>query len=436
MAKMIKFDLPIDGVKVATLDELRDHFTTEIIGHFRSGLLARWLRSRGLTRELAAVKALAAGDDATTFKELCRIFEIEVDDGAFAAALAEATGVPEIRPDQMLKKPFWNPGDTFQDCTGCPKLVVIPPGSFMMGSPEEEEGRDDNEGPVHEVRIDYPLAVGMYPVTFDEWDACVSDGGCGGYEPEDKDWGRGIRPVINVSWEDAQSYMRWLSRKTGKVYRLLSESEWEYAARAGTETPFHTGRTISTKQANYDGNFTYGTVAAVGASVAAAGGVLGAGVVGAPVAAAVGVLGTGVVGALGGILSGYRDGQEGQYREQMTTPVGSFEPNRFGLYDVHGNVCEWVEDCWNESYDGAPTDGSAWESEDCDCAQRLLRGGSWVSGPQLLRSAYRFRGSAGSRNDLIGFRVARSLRRRKISSLMKNRAKDEECVPRSGQSRR
>ena len=358
MAKTIKFDLPIDGVKVAALDDLRDHFTTEIIGHFRSSLLARWLRSRGWTRELAAVEALAADDDATTLKELCRIFEIEADDDAIAAATAEATGVPGIRPDQMPKKPIWNPGDTFQDCTGCPKLVVIPPGSFMMGSPKEEEDRDDSEGPMHEVRIDYPLAVGMYPVTFDEWDACVSDGGCGGYEPEDEDWGRGTRPVINVSWEDAQSYIRWLSRKTGKVYRLLSESEWEYAARAGTETPFHTGRTISTKQANYDGNFTYGT------------------------------------------------GREGQYREQ-TTPVGSFEPNRFGLYDVHGNVSEWVEDCLG-SYDGAPADGSAWESEDLRDA-RVVRGGSWFSGPRDLRSALRLRYSTGGRNNGLGFRVARML---------------------------
>ena len=368
MAKTIKFDLPIDGVKVAILDELRDHFTTEIIGHFRSGLLARWLRSRGWTRELAAVEALMADDDATTLKGLCQIFEVEADDAAIVAAIVEAaTGVPRIRLRRAR-----NPGDTFQDCTGCPKLVVIPPGSFMMGSPEEEENRGDNEGPLHEVRIDYPLAVGMYSVTFDEWESCVSDGGCGGYEPWDAGWGRGNRPVINVSWEDVQSYMRWLSRRTGQVYRLLSESEWEYAARAGTETPFHTGRTISTKQANYDGNFTYGT---------------------------------GAVGAFVGIRSGYQDGQ---YREQ-TTPVGSFEPNRFGLYDVHGNVKEWVEDCWNESYDGAPSDGSAWESEDCDCDRRVLRGGSWNLPPQYLRSALRSWSSAGLRNIYIGFRVARTL---------------------------
>ena len=201
MAKMIKFDLPIDGVKVAKLDQLRDHFTTEIIGHFRSGQLARWLQSRGMTRELASVEALATGDDATTLKELCRIFEVEADDDSIAAAVAEATGVPGIRPDRMPKSQTRDPGDTFQDCPGCPKLVVVPSGSFMMGSPENEEGRSNHEGPMHEVRIGYQLAVAVYPVTFDEWDACVSDGGCGGYEPEDHGWGRGTRPVINVKWD-------------------------------------------------------------------------------------------------------------------------------------------------------------------------------------------------------------------------------------------
>ena len=184
-----------------------------------------------------------------------------------------------------------NPGDTFRDCGECPEMVVVPSGSFMMGSPESEEGRGDDEGPVRRVTIGYRLAVGMFEVTFREWDACVSDGGCGGYRPDDK-WGRYEHPVIEVSWKNAKGYVEWLRRKTGKRYRLLSEAEWEYVARAGTTTPFHTGRTISTEQANYDGNHTYGS------------------------------------------------GREGAYRER-TTPVGSFEPNGFGVYDVHGNVWSW-----------------------------------------------------------------------------------------------
>ena len=250
-----------------------------------------------------------------------------------------------------------NPGDTFRDCGECPEMVVVPSGSFMMGSPESEEGRGDDEGPVRRVTIGYRLAVGMFEVTFREWDACVSDGGCGGYRPDDE-WGRYEHPVIEVSWKNAKGYVEWLRRKTGKRYRLLSEAEWEYVARAGTTTPFHTGRTISTEQANYNGNYTYGS------------------------------------------------GREGAYRER-TTPVGSFEPNGFGVYDVHGNVWEWVEDCWNISYRRAPTDGSAWLRGDCD--SRVLRGGSWGDRPEGLRSADRSWSTTGGRNDFFGFRVARTL---------------------------
>ena len=258
------------------------------------------------------------------------------------------------------------PGKVFRDCPECPELVVVPSGSFMMGSPSGEASRRGDEGPVHRVTFERPFAVGVYEVTFGEWDACVSGEGCGRYRPSDRGWGRGRRPVINVNWKDAQAYVRWLSRKTGEEYRLLSESEWEYVARAGTTTPFHTGATISTGQANYDGNYTYGS------------------------------------------------GRKGRYRER-TVLVGSFEPNEFGLYDVHGNVWEWVEDCWNGSYAGAPSDGSAWESGDCDL--RVVRGGSWFNGPRnlrsadragFLRSAYR-KSSAGLRLHYAGFRVARTL---------------------------
>ena len=142
--------------------------------------------------------------------------------------------------------------DVFRDCDGCPEMVVVPAGSFMMGSPASEEGRDDDEGPPHRVTL-RSFALGATEVTFDEWEACVRGGGCNGYRPRDWGWGRGSRPVIMVSWEDAQAYASWLSAETGAAYRLPSESEWEYAARAGTTTPFHTGATISTDQANYDG---------------------------------------------------------------------------------------------------------------------------------------------------------------------------------------
>ena len=250
------------------------------------------------------------------------------------------------------------PGTRFRDCAECPELVVVPSGSYMMGSLSGESGRSDTEGPVHRVRIGRAFAVGVYEVMFAEWDACVSGGGCYGYRPDDEGWGRGRRPVINVSWEDAQGYVRWLSIKTGQEYRLLSESEWEYVARGGTTGPFHTGSTISPSQANYDGRYTYGS------------------------------------------------GRRGRYIGK-TVKVGSYPPNRFGLHDVHGNVWEWVEDCWNESYAGAPTDGSAWESG--NCAARVLRGGSWGSGPWSLRSAFRNWSTSGNRVIDVGFRVARTL---------------------------
>jgi formylglycine-generating enzyme required for sulfatase activity len=168
----------------------------------------------------------------------------------------------------------------------------------------------------------------------------------------------GSHPAVCINWDDAKAYVAWLSRKTGKTYRLLSEAEREYVARAGTTTPFWWGSTISTSQANYNGNHTYGS------------------------------------------------GSKGEYREK-TMPVGSFQPNPWGLYQVHGNVWEWVEDCWNDTYGGAPTDGSAWTSG--DCSRRPDRGGSWGNPPRNLRSAVRSGSTTDLRHSAGGFRVARTL---------------------------
>ena len=237
-----------------------------------------------------------------------------------------------------------------KEVVGNIKMVVVPAGSYVMGSPSSEVGRGNAEGPQHRVTIRESFAVGAYEVTFEEWDACVTDGGCGGYRPGDEGWGRGRRPVINVNWEDAQRYVKWLRDETGEVFRLLSEAEWEYVARAGTTTPYHYGRTITMKQVN-------------------------------------------------GKIDGSRYGK--------TLPVGSFDANEFGLHDVHGNVYEWVQDCWNGRYQGAPSDGSAWERG--NCGRRVVRGGSWYYFPWSLRSASRSRGVAGSRYGYVGFRVARTL---------------------------
>ena len=279
--------------------------------------------------------------------------------GAPAGVLSGKEGrLSAAREADRLRQEHRKVGRKFRDCGECPQMVVVPSGSFMMGSPDGESGRNDDEGPRQRVRIDYRFAVGVYEVTFAEWDACANAGGCGGYRPDDRGWGRGNRPVINVGWEDAQSYVQWLSERSGQRYRLLSESEWEYVARAGTTTPFHFGTSISTAQANYDGNYRYGS------------------------------------------------GRKGRYREK-TVSVGSFSPNGWGVHDVHGNVWEWVEDCWNGSYTGAPADGSAWERG--ECSPRVLRGGSWLNRPMVLRSAYRGWNTTGVRNNIFGFRIARTL---------------------------
>ena len=241
------------------------------------------------------------------------------------------------------------PGSIFRDCDQCPEMVVVPAGRFRMGD-LAGDGKD-RERPVHDVKIAEPFAVGKYEVTFAEWDACVAGGGCT-HQPNDRGWGRGTRPVINVSWDDAQEYVRWLSRETGRTYRLLSEAEWEYVARAGSTTKYPWGDDIGTNKANCDG-------------------------------------------------CGSR------WDDKRTAPVGSFEPNAFGLFDTAGNVWEWVEDCWNENYNGAPGDGSAWTSRNCN--RPVLRGGSWGDYPWGIRSANRNRNDAGIRDNYLGFRVARTL---------------------------
>jgi formylglycine-generating enzyme required for sulfatase activity len=252
------------------------------------------------------------------------------------------------------------PRDNFKECDHCPAMVVVPAGGLKMGSPQSEADRSPEEGPLHTVVFAKPFAAGRFAITFEKWDACVAAGGCDGHVPSDEGWGRGRRPVINVSWYDAKAYVAWLSRRTGADYRLLSEAEWEYVARAGTTTPFWWGASLSTIQANYKGD----------------------------------------------VVSAANPG--GEYRRQ-TLPVGAFEPNPWGLYQVHGNVYDWIEDCFNETYHGAPSDGSAWTMGDCD--RRGHRGGSWFSNPWALRSAARNRNFSFTRFDFIGFRVARSLAR-------------------------
>ena len=295
--------------------------------------------------QVAGAHAWAGAEGATGPAQV----ELLPAPGADAEESRVLPAEPEPRP----------PGSRFRDCALCPEMVVVPAGTYLMGSPRSEAERHRDEGPLHRVRLAQPFAVGAYEVTFAEWEACVREGGCDAYPP-DLGWGRGRRPVIQVSWADARQYVAWLSNHTGERYRLLSEAEWEYAARAGTTTPFHTGETISTESANYNGERTYGA------------------------------------------------GASGVYRKQ-TVPVGSFPANDFGLHDLHGNVREWVEDCWHPNHEGAPNDGSA--RTRAQCSWRVVRGGAWYDSPRMLRSAYRISNFIHNQSSkLIGFRVARTLR--------------------------
>jgi len=250
---------------------------------------------------------------------------------------------------------------TFRDCPECPEMVAIPTGSFRMGSSSAA-----NLLPVHTVAFTQAFAIAKSETTFEQWDTCVRDKDCRQDVP-DAGWGRGLRPVINVSWDDTQDYLRWLSRKTGQSYRLPSEAEWEYAARAGTITNRFWGD-------ESDDACRYANVHDETSK------------------------------RQNGFSWSYHECDDGY---AQTAPVGSFRANGFGLDDMLGNVWEWTEDCWSDSYEDAPQDGSARML--ADCAWHVFRGGSWNDGPGSLGSAYRGRGRTADRMILLGFRPARFL---------------------------
>ena len=237
------------------------------------------------------------------------------------------------------------------------EMVSISGGTFRMGDLSGDG--DDDERPVHSVTVP-AFSMGKYEVTFAQWDACVADGGCGGYHPDDEGWGRGNRPVINISWNDVQGFIRWLNNKTGGKFRLPSEAEWEYAVRAGSTTKYHFGNAESRlcRYANHaDDSTDYSN-----RNKACSDGV-----------------------------------------GRRTAAVGGYQPNSYGLYDMYGNVWEWVQDCYNDSYVGAPSDGRAWSSG--DCGQRVSRGGSWGASPRYGRSANRSGDPLSVRGNLLGFRL-------------------------------
>ncbi len=324
-------------------------------------------------KELKDARAKAASG-AEKRQQLAMLAEQEK-----ARAEAERKAKEEAERKAKEAAEAFAPGKAFRDCVEknaggtfvCPAMVVVPAGAFTMGSNEGES----NEKPPHKVTIAKPFAVGKYEVTFAEWAACVSGGGCSSNKaPGDEGWGRDTRPVIEVSWNDAKEYAAWLTKKTGATYRLLTEAEWEYAARGGPAAKeggrlrYWWGDTASHDYANY-----------------------------------------GKDECCGGL-------KQGKDQWEHTAPVGQFPANPFGLHDLHGNVWEWVEDCYHASYAGnPPSDDSAWTTGACEKTSdgkdvsRVLRGGSWDDYPWVLRSAYRYWIRPDLRDIYLGVRLARTL---------------------------
>ncbi len=306
--------------------------------------------SRRLSDELNDVRGFESATKLNTI-EAYQTYIRAFPGGNKVAAALEAI-------DQLTLRP----GKTFRDCADCPSMVVVPAGSFWQGSEESEPLALKKEKPRRMVTIAEPFAVGVFEVTMQQWDLCVADGGCT-TSPRDNGWGRGSRPVIMVSWNDAQEYVSWLSKKTGQSYRLPSESEWEYFARAGEESDWPGGNPARVCE--------FGNIA--------------------------------------GFETGFRwqhdSCEDGAVME--TRPVGSFKSNDFGVHDVIGNVAEWTLDCMNLSYLDGPADGSAWSRG--ICSSRITRGGSWFTGTKEIRLPARFNLKTGDRNDFTGFRVVRKV---------------------------
>jgi formylglycine-generating enzyme required for sulfatase activity len=269
--------------------------------------------------------------------------------------------------DPFLPRGYGNTreSEVFKDCDECPEMLPIPPGTFIMGELGRRKyllsllGRD--VGARRVVSVTRPPAFARYEVTFAQWEACVADGGCGGYVPKDEGFGRDQRPVINVSWNHAQLYASWLSEKTGHRYRLPSEAEWEYVARAGTKSWFPWGRFARRDYANYGSHPCPPCAGAVG----------------------------------------------GRDKWINTAPVGQFPPNRFGIHDTSGNVYEWTEDCHDNNLPNTAVDSSPVVTESCNV--RSMRGGTWYSNPERVTSSYRAYNPPHWHDHVIGFRVVRDM---------------------------
>jgi formylglycine-generating enzyme required for sulfatase activity len=328
--------------------------------------LAGLTRLEELDLSRTEVKSLASLKNLPALRHLA-LDGLDIRDFALAGRPGQIILLSDPQPVPVGVVP--RAGQTFRDCPECPQMVVVPAGRFIMGSPAEEQGRDKDEGPPHAVSIPKAIAVGRYEVRFDEWALCVRDGACRAVP--DAGFGRGARPVINVSYDDAQAYAQWLSTKSGKIYRLLSEAEWEYAARAGTSTARVWGE--GPDQACAHANVADQTLKPELTPELAT-------------------------------LWAFHNCSDGQ---PYSAPVGAYQPNAFGLYDMIGNVWEWVEDCYHADYSNVPIDGEASIKDMCEAY--VVRGGGWFISPEDARPANRIRNPPGNRDFNLGFRLARTL---------------------------
>lgn len=314
----------------------------------------------------AAITQLAQSGPTAKQKELERREEERRKKAAEKKKAAKKKAAKRVPRKTRVNARALGPGNTFRDCPECPEMVVVPAGSYQMGATPGRDGAGADEGPARTVSIGKKFAVSRYEITFDDWDACVKARRCG-HRPADEGWGRSRRPVINVTWRDALEFTEWLSQRTGAKYRLLSEAEWEYTARAGQKG-----------MRNWQGEGNACQYASVYDRVGAS------------------------ANSFKWKSHSCSDGFP------QTAPVGNFLANAFGLHDMLGNVWEWTADCWNPTYAGAP--GTAAARTGGDCAHRVVRGGSWGDKPQDVRFSDRFSVQARIRTSNIGFRVARDIR--------------------------
>lgn len=326
--------------------------TLRIVGHFLQALLGEFAQGISFVFGfILLISGLWIYPNQTVDRSL--MTQSKALEQAEMLPVGTAGKRDETTPAPLKQVISTQAGTIFRDCPECPEMIVLPKGIATLGASDTDPEHHHHELPAHQVSITYPLAIGRFEVSFAEWDACATAGMCR-KDVNQPSWGRyGQHPVVNVDWRDTQIYLVWLKKVSGIEYRLLTEAEWEYAARAGKSTRYAWGDALTQDQANCSNCAT-------------------------------------------------------TPQELATRSTGAFPANAFNLFDMHGNAAEWVEDCWHNGYQGAPQDGSAWLNQ-CDEGRRVLKGGAWNTPAQDLRAAARTRETWDKHAEHIGFRIARVL---------------------------